>query len=336
MPVEPLPTPATAQSYELEPVSMTAMRETMNGQPAALQRVFEDVGPVPAVANRLRGRRVMLVGTGTSYHAAQQGAWLLRLAGLEAWAVSASDSVGGGPAPEPHDALVLLSHRGTKKHTSEALRRARERGVTTVVISRMGNPDADLDTVPEETSSAFTASHLCALLRLGQLACELGAPLDRLSDVPDAVAAELAGGGTGVTPPGRLMEFVGGGINAWTAAEGALKTRETSYIACAGGECEQFLHGPSVALGAEDTLICLDGDVRHPNRLDDVVAVVAAQGSTIHRFARPDLGEPLSIFPLTAVVQKIAVEAAEARGANPDSFGRDLPGRADAWSGIQL
>jgi glutamine---fructose-6-phosphate transaminase (isomerizing) len=315
---------------------MSAMRDTMNGQPDALRRVLRDVAPVRTAAKRLMGRRVLIVGTGTSYHAANQGAWLLRMAGVEAWPVHASDAAQGGPAPTADDALVLLSHRGTKRHTSEVLRRAREAGVATVVISRQGNPEADLDTVPEERSSAFTASHLCALLRLAQLASELGAPLPALPEVPDAVAAELASEPTGVVPPARLLEFTGSGINAWTAAEGALKTRETSYVACCGGNSEQLLHGPSVALGPDDALVCLDGEAQRPTRLDDVIAVVKAQGSQVHRFTRQDLGEALSIFPLTTIVQKIAVEAAELKGANPDSFGKDLPGRAEAWTGIQL
>jgi glucosamine--fructose-6-phosphate aminotransferase (isomerizing) len=315
---------------------MSAMRETMQGQPAALRRVLHDVDGVASAAERLRDRRVLLVGTGTSLHAAHQGAWLLRLAGVEAWAVPAADAVAGGPAPSAEDALVLLSHRGTKQHTTEVLRRARETGVPTVVISKTGNPDADLDTCEEERSAAFTASHLCALLRLAQLAEELGARLGPLGDVPDAVAAELDAGSSGVTLPSRLLEFVGSGINAWSAAEGALKTRETSYLACAGGNAEQFLHGPSVALGEGDTLVVLDGGGPEAARLEEVAAVVTAQGSTVHHIRRRDIGEALSIFPLTTVVQKVAVEAAEARGANPDSFGKDLPGRAAAWSRVQL
>lgn len=315
---------------------MSAMRETMNGQPSALRRVLADAIPVAAAADRLRGRRVLLVGTGTSGHAANQGAWLLRLAGVEAWPVAAADAVAGGPFPSAEDALVLLSHRGTKRYTSEVLQRARAQGVPTVVISRRGNPEADLDTVPEEVSPAFTASHLCALLRLAQVASELGAPLGRLSDLPDAVEAELAAAPAGVTPPDRLLEFAGVGINAWTASEGALKTRETSYVACAGGNCEEILHGPSVALGAADTLVCLDGGGPRVDRLDDLAAAVSAHGSTVHRFTRSELGEPLSIFPLTVVVQKIAAESAESLGTNPDSFGKDLPGRAAAWDRIKL
>lgn len=315
---------------------MSAMRETMAAQPAALQRVLDDHAPVIAAAERLRGRRVLLVGTGTSLHGAGQGASLLRLAGLEAWAVSAADAAAGDPAPGAGDALVLLSHRGTKRYTSQVLQQAREADVPVVVISRTGNPDADLDTVPEERSSAFTASHLCALLRLAQLAAELGAPLERMSEVPTAVSAELEAGPTGVEPPGRLLEFVGARINAWTAREGALKTRETAYVACAGWNSEQFLHGPAVALGAQDTAVLLDGGGPDSSRLASIASVAAAQGSAVHQFRRADLGEPLSIFALTTVVQKIAVEAAERVGANPDSFGKDLPGRAHAWSQVQL
>lgn len=315
---------------------MSAVRESMSSQPAALQRVLEDEAPVARAAERLRGRRVLLVGTGTSYHAAGQGASLLRLAGVDAWPVMAADAAASDPAPGAGDALVLLSHRGTKRYTTEVLQRARSGGVSTVLISRTGNPDADLDTVPEESSSAFTASHLCALLRLAQLARELGASLDGLTDVPAAVAAELDAGPAGVEPPARLLDFVGTGINAWTATEGALKTRETSYLACAGWSSEQFLHGPSVALGGGDAVVGLDGGGAAGSRLDEVLDVVGAQGATVHRFRRSGLGEALSVFALTTVVQKIAVEAAERLGTNPDSFGKDLPGRREAWEKVRL
>jgi glucosamine--fructose-6-phosphate aminotransferase (isomerizing) len=54
--------------------------------------------------------------------------------------------------------------------------------------------------------------------------------------------------------------------------------------------------------------------------------VIAAEGP----------GELLSVFPLTAVVQKIALETAQRLGTNPDSFGRDVPARAHALDGISL
>jgi glutamine---fructose-6-phosphate transaminase (isomerizing) len=314
---------------------MSAMRDTMATQPAQLRRILDDQRGLESAAQRLAGRRVLVVGTGTSWHAANQGAWCLRMGGVEAWAVPAADVAAGHPFPGDGDALLLLSHRGTKLFTSEVLARARAAGVPTVVVSKRGNPDADLETVSEEVSSAFTASHLAALMRVAQLAEQLGAKLGALHNVPDAVAQELAQGPVGVEPPARLLEFAGVGINAWTAAEGALKTRETALVATEGLACESILHGPVVALGSDDSLVCLDGGAGS-DRLKQLADVVRAQGAVVHEFARPELGEALSIFPLTVIVQKIAAEAAETRGINPDSYGRDLPGRDAAWSRVKL
>ncbi|MGN6170164.1 MAG: hypothetical protein ACTHQQ_18630 [Solirubrobacteraceae bacterium] len=307
----------------------------MATQPEVLRRILVDRRGVESAAQRLAGRRVLVVGTGTSWHAANQGAWCLRMAGVDAWAVPAADAAAGHPFPLDDDALLLLSHRGTKLFTSEVLERARAAGVTTEVVSKLGNPDADLETVSEEVSSAFTASHLAALMRVAQLAERLGASLGALHDVADAVAGELARGPVGVKPPTRLLEFAGVGINAWTAAEGALKTRETALVATEGLACESILHGPAVALGSGDSLVCLDGGTGS-DRLKQLADVARAQGTVVHEFARPELGETLSIFPLTVIVQKIAAEAAETLGTNTDSYGRDLPGRDAAWSAIKL
>ena len=60
----------------------SVMRETMDSQPALLRDLLADPGPVETAAGRLRGRRVLLSGTGTSWHAANHGAWLLRAAGV--------------------------------------------------------------------------------------------------------------------------------------------------------------------------------------------------------------------------------------------------------------
>lgn len=314
----------------------TAMRAAMQRQPAELRRLLDDRGAVARCAARLRDRRVLLVGTGTSWHAAHQGAWLLRAAGLSAWAVPAADAVAPLFAPGPGDAVLLLSHRGTKKLTSQVLQSARRLGIPTVVVSRSDNADADLPTVPNEQSSAFTVSHLAALLRLAQLATELGAELGGLADIPDLVAAELASGPVDVPMPPRLMEFAGWGINAWTAAEGALKIRETAYVAASGGSAEQILHGPAVALGPDDVLVCLDTGGSGSDRLAELGTAARAQGCRVVGIERRVPSEMLSIFPLTVVVQKIAVQAAERLGTNPDSFGKDLPGRQVVWDAITL
>ena len=171
--------------------AMTEMGKAMERQPEDLRRILADPSPAEAVAERLAGRRVYLVGTGTSWHAANHGAHFLRLAGADAVAVSAADSALWGPSPTPEDALILLSHRGTKRYTSQVLERARAQGTPTIAISGQGSPGVDLETVVQETSGTFTASHLGALARLAQLAVALGGDLGDLEAVPAAVATAL-------------------------------------------------------------------------------------------------------------------------------------------------
>ncbi|HYV15886.1 MAG TPA: hypothetical protein VE972_07690 [Conexibacter sp.] len=313
----------------------SAMRATMARQPQELRRLLDDGDRAAQAAERLAGRRVLLAGTGTSWHAANHGAWLLRAAGVEAWPIQPLEAASGGVRPGEGDALVLLSHTGAKRYSAELLATARAAAVPTVAIGGIDAPGVDLPTVARETSAAYTASHLAALLRLAQLAVALGAALD-LAPIPDAVAAALDGPRPGVAPPRRLLEYAGAGTNAWTAAEGALKVRETARIASEGLMVEQFLHGPAVALDARDTLVCLDGGGPGAERLEAVATVVEAGGAQVHRIAATELDEQLSIFPLTVAVQRIALECAEALGTDPDAFGYDVPGREAVWERLAL
>lgn len=314
------------------------MRETMAGQADALARVLEDDTAVAPVAERLRGRRVLTLGTGTSWHAANQAAALLRRAGLDADAAQSADVVLGEDELGPPRAEVILAftHTGPRKRfTAQAIADARGRGLDVIQISGEGIEEADLVTVAQERSAAYTASHLGALLRAAQLAVALGAELPALADVPGAVEDAVRAERDPVPPPARLIEFTGGGINAWTAAEGALKIRETSYVASEGLGVEQLLHGPSVALRDTDHLVCLDGGGAWSERLEQVADAAERTGTPVTRIHAPGLGEPLSIFPLTVAVQRIALESAEALGTDPDTFGMDIPGRL-VWREIGL
>ena len=312
------------------------MYETMASQPSELARILADAAPVEAAAERIRGaRRILLAGTGTSFHAANHGAYLLRAAGREAWAIEAFAATLGGPAPSSGDALIVLSHRNSKRYTTATRDEARSKEIRTVVISGIG-AGGDIETVAPERSSAFTASHLGALARVAQLARALGGELEGLEDVPDAVADALARSTPVLAPPARLLEFTGAGTNAWTAAEGALKVRETSYIASEGLSAEQLLHGPAVALRPGDALVSLDGGGIGAARLNEVANAAERFGVDVHRIIERGLSEQLSIFPLTVGVQRIALDCALAVGSNPDSFGRDRPGHDEAWGLLDL
>src|SRR5205807_1938354 len=162
-----------------------------------------------------------------------------------------------------------------------------------------------------------------------------GVRLGELERVPDAVEEALARE-VRVAPPERLLELIGAGPNQWTAAEGALKVREASRVAAEGLSVEQFRHGPNVALDERDVLVWLDGGGPGSERGAVVADAAEASRTRVHRFAHTALGEPLSIFPLTVVVQRIALELAEQLGSDPDAFGYDVPGRREAWTALTL
>jgi glucosamine--fructose-6-phosphate aminotransferase (isomerizing) len=298
---------------------MSHMATTMRSQPDELRRLLGDRGPARAAAQRIARRRTWLVGIGTSWHAAHHGAWLLHEAGLDAFALHAADVAPYARRFDAADAVIVLSHTGHTGYTAQSLEAAREAGAAIVHVTGIG-AGGDVETVAPETSYAYTASHTGALLRLAQIAEALGAALGDLAAVPDAVARVLDAPGPDVDPPDRLLELIGAGPNAWTAQEGALKIREASYVATEGLSSEQFLHGPSVALDRQDTLVVLDGGGPAAARTEAIASAMEVTGARVVRIAERDLGEPLSVFALTVWVQRIALELSQARGVSPDRF----------------
>ena len=312
------------------------MRAAMAVQPSVLREILADDASAQRAAERLHGRALYLCGTGSSWHAANHGAFLLRAAGVGAWPVQAADAAHHGPRPAAGDGLILLSHTGAKRVAAQVLERARAEGVECVTIGASDRDGMDLPTVPRETSSAYTVSHLAALLRLAQVAEALGAEVGDLHTVPEAVQAVLDGPPPEVRAPRRLLEFTGAGTNQWTAAEGALKARETARVATEGLAVEQLLHGPAVTLDERDVLVCLDGGGPERERLEAVAALAEGDGAAVHRIRDDALGEPLSIFALTVAVQRIALGLADALGTDADAFGYDVPGRRERWEAVQL
>jgi glucosamine--fructose-6-phosphate aminotransferase (isomerizing) len=117
------------------------MRTTMWRQPADLRALLADPGPVEAQAERLAGRRIVVVGTGTSWHAANHAVWLLREAGVEATAVQAMDAALYGLPLSGGDAVLVMSHRNTKRFSSEVLDQlSRQNAGPVVVIGGRGSP----------------------------------------------------------------------------------------------------------------------------------------------------------------------------------------------------
>src|SRR5439155_1314155 len=121
-----------------------------------------------------------------------------------------------------------------------------------------------LQTVDQEKSAAHTVSYTCALALLAALAAAIGDNDDlvqELQAIPDQLAL-LLGQESWAELAARFADrrrywFVGGGPNAATAYEAALKMSEANHATALGLGCEQFLHGPWAALEPGDVVFLI-------------------------------------------------------------------------------
>ena len=141
--------------------------------------------PARQVATQLVGkRRLFLVGIGASWHAALTAEhWFRKLASIhpEAQTWRSFEFVAyPPPGLSPDDAVIVISHRGAKTYSFEALDVARARGALTIAISstnagpRLESANIKFQTVEPEKSAAFTVSYPAALAVMAQMAIELG------------------------------------------------------------------------------------------------------------------------------------------------------------------
>jgi glucosamine--fructose-6-phosphate aminotransferase (isomerizing) len=297
----------------------------IEAQPATLRAVAAlDVGPF---ADSLRGaERIHVVGTGTSFHAAELGAQLLARGGVPAVAVASADFARWSPAPTADEAVILLSHTGTTPYALTVRERARALGVPLVGIAgeRSGWSEAIL-TPTHERSETYTVSYTAALGVLGLLAQELAATGTGSEALRDAAADAERVIATPdverVTLPRRALALVGAGPWGVTAREGALKLRESAHVLAEGFDPERLLHGAAVPYGADDVLIVLEPAADSDGLAGAVAAAAEVEGMTTFVFEDPARSADPFIAQIAATVrlQLLALHLTERNGTDPDT-----------------
>jgi glucosamine--fructose-6-phosphate aminotransferase (isomerizing) len=345
------------------------MHDAILAQPEAFVQVVErNEAKVDEFASRIAScKRIFLAGIGTSHHATLVGEHLMRAYGgaPDVRAVHSFDLALYGPELRPDDCLVAVSHRGAKRYTALALEKARDRGCPTALITGEGGggegrAGAVFRTVAQEKSPAHTVSYTSAVAVLALLAGRLGHHRSGSTTLPDEIVREeipqtmraalgteeqveaLARGHVGR----RRIWLLGGGPSAVTAAETALKIKETSYLQAEGMPTETMLHGPFQCVEADDlfVLIAPSGAARErtlevAELVEEVGAayVVVGDETTETRPSAagvvriPGVPEPFSALSCLVPLQLYSYHLALARGTNPDSFRVDDPrfARAD-------
>lgn len=320
---------------------MTQLEQQIRSQPAALERMVTSGSVrqrVHAAAEGLhRARRIWVVGTGTSYHAAELGAMMIREAGRSAQAYPSQQFVHAAPNVGQQDALIVITHTAETAYALAVRALGFQAGLDIVTITRSGGPFPDaIETVEKETSETYTVSYTTALVALAMLARELGADSideETIGRVPAAAAAALSEPGIAAVPtPARLLAIAGVGPAAWTAAEGALKVRESSRFLAEGYDAEYLLHGSAVPLTGDDRLLLIsppdsDGFQR------SLGEAAAAAGVAVARLEETaDLPPLLAQIPLTVRLQLLALRISIERGQDPDTVIVGPWADPDLWS----
>jgi glucosamine--fructose-6-phosphate aminotransferase (isomerizing) len=276
--------------------------------------------------------RIILVGTGTSQHAAELGAMMLAAAGRDARWYPAATWARWGTSPRLGDALLVISHTGETAYAARARADALAAGVPVVSITGTGRawPEA-IETVAPDESHTYTVSYTAALAVLARLAHELGSPDGSPGQVAQAATAVrhvcAEPGIDEVAVPARSLAIVGPGPWGITAREGALKIREGARMLAEGFDTDRLLHGGAVPLTAADGLVVLE-PAADPDGLTAALGAAAeAERVPVAVLAAADVpgsadSGPLpplvAQIPMTVRLQLLAERFARLRRQDPD------------------
>ncbi len=259
-----------------------------------------------ADAELRRYSNVLLLGMGTSLHAAMVGEYLIEdWAGMPARAADASEFRYRRPTIGPETLTLVLTQSGETADSIVALRLARDQGSRTValtnVVSSTAARDSDsalyLHAGPEigVASSKTFVSHLVTLsLLAARLASARGRmPLERGQDlaaelrgIPDLLRSVLCRDAEVAALARRYHAFrnflfMGRGIDHPIALEAALKLKEISYVHAEGTAAGALKHGPIALLDEQFPVIAICTSASTREKMASNVHEVVARGAPV-------------------------------------------------------
>ena len=232
---------------------------------------------------KLKGyEEVLLLGMGTSRHAAMVGEFLIEdWAGIPARAQDASEFRYRRPTFGPKTLAVVLTQSGETADTLVGLYRAKERGALTVAVTNVFASSAARDAdgaiylhAGPEIGVASTKTLAAHMVSLGLLALRLATVNGRVSlerrrelvaalrALPDQVR-ELIESEKEIEKIAhrysryRNFMYFGRGLSYPVALEGALKLKEISYVHAEGTTGGELKHGPIALLDKEFPVVAI-------------------------------------------------------------------------------
>jgi glucosamine--fructose-6-phosphate aminotransferase (isomerizing) len=296
----------------------------------------------PCLAEAIRGRDVVLLGSGSSLFMAQLGALALRRRGIRAHALAATE------APLDHAAyaravVVACSQSGESEDLLEALDILKPElliALTNTAHSTLSERativiDVGAGTeVAVPASKSVTATAAILVWAAGLLGARHVRNAQTLIETADRVGAWLEGAAfasvreaAGKIARQRSVIIVGTGYGLPVAYEAALKMKEASYVHAEGFSAGEFRHGSAAILDASCALVGIVDDVslRVVERPIRDALQAGSQCYTVGGELRgvpllgPVVGEAFNTLAWLVAAQAVALEAGRARGIDSDA-----------------
>ena len=297
-----------------------ALADTVGGlmtvEPARLS--LDDLGEARPWLERVE--RFLLVGMGTSLHAAMVGRWYFeQIAGIPADIDNASEFRYREPVLGPETLVVSVSQSGETVDVLEAMNVARARGAPQITICN--TPGSQTTRVADGTvhtyaglergvasSKTFTTS----IAALFALALETARVRGRLSDddlarhvrdlaaMPEVVGRQLESFDTIARAAGRFRAtehilFLGRGPALPIALEGALKMKELSYVHAEGYAAGEMKHGPIALIDPGFPTVALAGQHALRGKIVSNIEQIRARGGEVLAIVTEGDGELIAL-----------------------------------------
>ncbi|MDD5502280.1 MAG: SIS domain-containing protein [Candidatus Thermoplasmatota archaeon] len=328
---------------------MYHMEKEIQEQPGAILRTLENSAEcIDKIASEIKPETVYLVGSGSSYNCGRIFSYIYeQLTGKKAiscyameFASSVKETVG------EKDAVFILSQSG---ESLDAVRAAK--GIENIVaVTNTENSTLSkaakwriLSRAGKENAVPSTKSFTSMLSALTLYAARAGKSkkIERsLFEIPKTLEAALSESGKTAIQTGRrisgsnCLDIIGDGINYPVTLESALKMKETALIHAQGMPVAEYFHG-HISMVSEGYPVMLmaagkekeETTKRIIERLSGLKAyspVFSFEGSGLSGLGGasaielPKVEKLLSPFLSVPIIQLIALNAAIAKGINPD------------------
>ena len=280
---------------------MRAITSEIASQPALWQKA---AAMAPAVAGLLPvpGEPAAAIGCGTSHHIARA------YAALREESDQGTTDAAIASELSPHRSyrrVVAISRSGTTTEILRTLEALRGRVATVAVTADPGSPvasSADETVVLDFANEQSVVQTRFATTALALLRAHTGDRLEAaIADGEEALARVLPAEPTEF----RQFVFLGQGWTVGLASEAALKLREAASAWTEAYPAMEYRHGP-ISVAGPGTLVWAIGPVD-----PGVLADAADTGATV-------VGADSDPMAELVLIQRMAVELAEAHGLDPD------------------